>query len=156
MSTLLTFCLFTILAIGCQSSAGSSAGDSDQTAIQGISGILLVRKGNFMPSPEENPKDRGTEKPVAGQVYVYKAMSVSDAGTGPYYTSLGDPMLILEANDQGKFEKEMAPGTYSLFIKTEKGLYANSFNGQGLIRPITVEEGKMTEVRLIQDSQAAY
>ena len=155
MSAILTFFLFTILAIGCQGSAKDNP-QGDQENTQGITGVLMVRQGDFMPSPEENPPKRGTEKPSSGQVYVYQAVSVANAGMGPYYNSLGEPMHIIKTDEEGTFSQELPAGTYSLFIKTEQGLYANIFDGQGLINPVTVKEGAMTDVQLVQDNQATY
>lgn len=155
MSTILTFFLFTILAIGCQGSAKDNS-QGDQESTQGVTGVLMVREGDFMPSPEENTPKRGTEKPASGQVYVYQAVSVANAGMGPYYNSLGKPLHIVKTDKEGKFIQELPAGTYSLFIKTEQGLYANTFDGQGIVNPVTVEEGVMTEVKLVQDNQATY
>ncbi|MFA0963013.1 carboxypeptidase regulatory-like domain-containing protein [Roseivirga sp. BDSF3-8] len=159
MTSILTILTFCLLAIGCGASSQNQSQDADASrdAIsQGISGTLIERSGNFMPTPENDTPHRGTEEPHQGTIEVYNPINVSGLGQGPYYKITEEPLHSLKTNEEGHFSVQLSPGIYSLFIKTDRGLYAKTFNGQGIIGPVEVTEGKVTEVEMILDNEATY
>jgi hypothetical protein len=63
----------------------------------------------------------------------------------------------ITSDDKGNFCIELPEGAYSLFVWEDgKGLYANSFDGQGNIFPITVQKGKVEQANITVDYMAAY
>jgi hypothetical protein len=51
---------------------------------------------------------------------------------------------------------KLPPGEYSLFIEEEKGLFANSFDGQSCIQCITVKKGEFNSITILVNYEAAY
>jgi hypothetical protein len=48
-------------------------------------------------------------------------------------------------------------GQYSIFVWEDgKGLYANGFDGQNNIFPVTVQKGKVEPITITVDYMAAY
>ena len=78
-------------------------------------------------------------------------------GQSPSYTAIKTKLVkTAESDDKGKFKVKLKPGKYSLFIKTEKGYYSNSFDGQNNINPVEVIKKKMSKVELRFDQNATY
>ena len=123
---------------------------------QGIIGKVLWQSGNQMPSPDAPPsKGRGVQRTV----YIYERTNGTQATTidGVFHTNLQTALVTQVVTDaNGNFAVSLKPGTYSLFTKEEKGLYANLFDGENNIYPVKVEEGQVTNVEFLINYAASY
>jgi hypothetical protein len=45
----------------------------------------------------------------------------------------------IKTDKTGSFKANLDPGKYSIFVQEEDGLFANVFDGEGFINPVTVE-----------------
>ncbi|MTI24563.1 hypothetical protein E1163_06360 [Fulvivirga kasyanovii] len=62
----------------------------------------------------------------------------------------------VETDENGNFTVQLAPGRYSVFTKEEDGLFANVFDGEGNVNPVTVKQGEMTELNIDINYKAVY
>ena len=94
------------------------------------------------------------------QVLIYEATTRSQvvpAGVSSLYSKINTRLIKkIETNSEGAFKAELDPGKYSLFIQEEDGFFANVFDGQGIINPVTVEAGKFTDVVIKVNYKAVY
>ncbi|MFD3001283.1 carboxypeptidase regulatory-like domain-containing protein [Pontibacter toksunensis] len=140
-----------------QRQATNAAAQGQQAPIeQGITGRVIEKSGNQMPSPDAPPsKGKGVERTV----YVYELTNGSQATTtdGVFHTNI-QTNLVTQVNTDadGNFAVSLKPGRYSLFTKEEQGLYANLFDGQNNIFPVEVQEGQVTEVEFVINYNASY
>jgi len=113
---------------------------------QGICGTVIFQSGNLMPSPDR-PQPKG--QPVAREVRIYALTNQSQvqASEEGFYTKVPTKLFkTVRSGKDGKFCVSLPAGTYSIFVKEEKGLYANQFDGQMNIFPVTVQQGRRTPV----------
>ncbi len=126
---------------------------------QGISGTVLWRSGNLMPSPDvkvTNPKG----SPIAREILIYELTSsnqtepADDAG---FYRKINSKFIQkITTNKAGRFKVTLPAGYYSLFTKEDKGLYANLFDDAMNINPVQVRKGKWEKIEIIIDYAAVY
>lgn len=151
MKILLTIVAIVLLA-GCKpQSTGSTA------ASQGIAGEVWWLEGDFMPRIGGKPSGRRT--PVERELLIYPAINVAqtEGQTGPLFPSLsGQPVVSIASNESGEFSIQLPEGTYSVFTVEPNGFYANSFDGQGLINPVTVKKGEMTPITIEINYMATF
>ncbi|SDD01457.1 hypothetical protein SAMN04488104_101218 [Algoriphagus faecimaris] len=128
---------------------------------QGIKGNVTWVEGNQMPTISEDiqsspQKDDGTA--VKRTILIYPLTPLADATMeNSLFTSVrGKPIAQVESDEKGYFEIELAPGTYSLFTQEENGLFANTFDLNGNIQPISVERGVWTSTTISINYKAAY
>ncbi|WP_347157399.1 carboxypeptidase regulatory-like domain-containing protein [Pontibacter chitinilyticus] len=138
---------------------GAPASASSQQVVpvsQGIAGKVLWKSGNQMPSPDAPPSQgRGVQRTV----YVYELTNASQATAvdGVFYTNLKTNLVAqVETDADGSFSVNLQPGTYSLFTKEEKGLFASIFDGEMNINPVEVQKGQVTNVELVINYRASY
>ncbi len=109
-----------------------------------------------MPSPDAPPSQgRGVQRTV----YVYELTNASQATAvdGVFYTNLKTNLVAqVETDADGSFSVNLQPGTYSLFTKEEKGLFASIFDGEMNINPVEVQKGQVTNVELVINYRASY
>jgi hypothetical protein len=133
-----------------------SVATTDKDIQQGICGSIFWKSGNFMPSPDrEMPK----AKPVQREILVYELTNISEATlqNGFYTAIVKSKIKSIKSDAEGKFCLDLPKGEYSLFVKEgEKGLYANSFDGQGNIFPVKVNKDKVSIIVFTIDYQAVY
>ena len=131
---------------------------------QGISGFVYQESGNRMPMKSVEPGGKSTEaglpKGLSTTVYIYEATSlnqVSRVGVSPFYTAIRSRQVATAHSDStGAFTIGLAPGAYSLFVKTGDRFYANSFDSNNRIAPVTVEKDRLTRTKIIVNSSATY
>lgn len=121
----------------------------DQTAItikQGIAGKVWFWEGDFMPGDPPT----GTITPVKRDVLVHMPThidSVEQPGFSPFYTSISTSLVAeTSSNDSGFFQIHLEPGQYSIFVLEDTLFYANGFNGQGIIYPVSVYNDSVTQI----------
>ncbi len=150
---------FTLLGIYfLQTSCVSTQKASDAVTIdQGIRGKVVEKTGNQMPSPDAPESDGRALKTT---VYVYESTNISQVdrvGTSSFYTAIHTKLVkTVESDEQGRFVLELPAGNYSLFTRIKDRFYANSFDARNNIAPVSVMEGKVSEVNITISATAVY
>ncbi|WP_423128647.1 hypothetical protein [Gaoshiqia sp. Z1-71] len=124
------------------------------TIQQGFAGTLIMKEGNCMPMVGLNPSDNGCRSyPVKRTIRIYEYTTADDVeGYGPFFTAVNTLLRQRITTDhEGFFQVKLSPGTYSVFIEEDNKLYANSWDGQGGIRPVTVTKGQLGYEQLTID-----
>ncbi|MCU0470496.1 MAG: hypothetical protein MUF58_18050, partial [Arcicella sp.] len=63
----------------------------------------------------------------------------------------------VKSDADGRFCVDLPEGSYSLLVREgDKGLYANSFDGEGNIFPVKVGKDKVSIIVFTVDYQAVY
>ena len=110
-----------------------------------------------MPGPGSS---KSIPKGTPATVLVFEPTTISQvtqSGTSPLYTAISTQRVAsVRADSSGQFIVALPPGSYSLFVKQGKLFFANSFDTNNHINLFTVEEGKLTRVKLIVNSAASY
>lgn len=122
---------------------------------QGIKGEVLWIGGNQMPGPG---KVATPKLGVQREIHIYSVTTVETEGhSGPFFTSLkADFVAQLQTKTDGSFKIKLPPGEYSVFVKEPQGLFANLFDGDGKINPVTVKSKQFAWVVITVDYEAAY
>lgn len=127
---------------------------------QGIIGEVRWVEGNLMPSVDDTSyADRLKGKPVKRTVYIYKATRRDETiGSNGVFFNMISTELIAKARSKsnGKFKVNLPPGKYSLLVQEEEGLYANTFDGDDYINPVTVHANNFAEVQILVNYKAYY
>lgn len=129
------------------------AGQSEPTIKTGIYGKVLEWKGDFMPGPEP---PTGTVTPLETELFIFDKLTFDAAKSAraeefSMFWNIEDlepcPIAVISTNEEGFFELELEPGTYSGMIKAnDTQLYINLFGGdEGILGPIYLEEGALHE-----------
>lgn len=122
---------------------------------QGICGKVIWTSGNQMPGPGlKSSKSAG----IVREVYIYEATSTTKVTeAGGFYSSVQTKLIKkVKTKKDGTFNVKLPAGTYSVFVKEEQGLWANIFDGQGIINPVTVAAKTCTQFTINVNYQAAY
>ena len=122
---------------------------------QGIKGQVFWLSGNQMPGPD---KIRSPQQGIVREIVIYHGVKLQDTKqTDGFFTEIqSKPIATVITKADGSFKIKLLPGNYSVFVKESKGLFANLFDGQGNINPITVKAKKYTWITLTVDYEAAY
>lgn len=116
-------------------------------AFQGICGTVVVKRGNQMPAVNR-PRSNG--KPVQREVLIYELTNQSQVqatAEGFYQTVATRLVKTAKSDADGKFCVSLPPGQYSVFVREEKGLYANLFDGHNNIFPVTVQADQSSTIK---------
>ena len=60
------------------------------------------------------------------------------------------------SNKNGIFKANLSVGKYSIFILEKDGYFANTFDGDNYISPVTIHANKFTEIQILVNYQAYY
>ncbi|ELR68935.1 hypothetical protein C900_05628 [Fulvivirga imtechensis AK7] len=122
---------------------------------QGITGTVRWYEGNMMPGPDTKTNEG---QAVEREIHIYELVTMQAAHReGELYKDVPSKLVTTIMTDRsGNFSVSLPPGRYSLFTKEEDGLFANTFDGEGNINPVTVKEGKVTEVKININYKAYY
>jgi hypothetical protein len=132
------------------------------TGQQGISGKVVWLEGNLMPGIGDTTyRERLAGIPVQRKLFIYEPATSADAvktsESEVLYSEIHSKLIKdVETNSDGTFQIELDPGRYSIFTLEEKGLFANIFDGEGIINPVTVEAGKFTEIQIKVNYKAFF
>ncbi len=157
-------CLFWLLgAVSCgspQYAVGEDSAVGQDSLRQGILGKVVWVEGNQMPTVGVNNETTKSSRDTAivRTVYIYTLTHQDEATMEDgFYTSI-DTELVSEVttDQQGQFQTALPPGRYSLFVKEPKGWYANLYDGEGHIHPVTVAGDSVSEVVIKVDYEAVY
>lgn len=157
-------CLAGLIIAACASRKPASTPEAVQqadTLRQGIAGHVWWIVGDQMPGPDRTPGKHPGE-PVQREIYIYEltgpaqAQAKSSVPIG-FYTRIETPRVAQTRSDaQGVFAVWLPPGRYSLLTKEPEGLYANVYDGEGHLQPVTVRADSVSQVTLRIDYEAAY
>jgi len=116
------------------------------TIDQGLWGDVWFWEGDFMPGTPT-----GTIRPVVREIAVFELTNMDDVTFGPDGSRIilqisTDEIARTTSDAEGFFQLALPPGEYSVFAVEGEGFYANLFDGQGNILPVTVEAGTVADV----------
>ena len=93
-------------------------------------------------------------------LYIYELTNLSQVikqGQSAFYTAVNSKLVTrVETQDDGTFTVLLPEGKYSLFVKKGELFYANIYDGEANIAPVTVQKGKMTIADTKVDYDAVY
>ena len=143
-----------ILAVSFPFLFGTGYGQGKKT---GIEGYIFRISGNQMPSPDAK---LSPPKGIKAVLYVYELTSFSQVtklGESAFYSSVRTKLVqSVTSDDSGYFYLSLPPGEYSLFTKKDALFYANNFDGNNHIAPVTVTPHKVTQINVNIDYDAVY
>lgn len=122
---------------------------------QGICGKVIWVEGNQMPGPgKKSTANPGVER----ELHVYEAVTSHQAGqANGFYTDIKTKLIAkVKSKADGTFKIKLSPGVYSVFTKESEGLFANTFDQNGVINAVVVDKGKFTKTDIIINYKAAY
>ena len=125
--------------------------------MQGICGVVIVKRGNHMPSPDGPPPANSyAEREVL--IFPLLNMSQVDAGGNGFITSVREakPVQTVKSGKDGKFCVSLPVGQYSVLVREPKGLYANSFDMHNNIFPVNVQKNQSVAVTVSITHQAVF
>lgn len=130
---------------------------------QGISGKVLWIEGNHMPTIIDEKNPNNTPQPpqpkgVQREVHVYERASMNQAAANGVFFSNIQTKLVekVQTDEEGNFAIALPPGSYSLFVQEEEGLFANQMDGQGHINPVEVAKDSVSQITIEVNYKAAY
>lgn len=141
---------FLVLTMSCQLSQTSAK------IKQGIEGKVIWREGDFMPRIGERREN--IVKPVSREIYIYEPTTLNELrGQAPFFMQPRTRRVaVVHSDENGKFQIALPEGVYSIFVREEKGLFANIFDKDGVICPVTVKSQTVTAVEIVIDYKASY
>jgi hypothetical protein len=127
---------------------------------QGITGTITWLEGNQMPTitDTENPDERPAAKPIQRTLRIYPLIQFEDLKVEQgLYTAIAEkPLTEVQTDENGKYSVQLSPGRYSVFVVEEDGLFANIFDGEGNVQPVTVKENEWTLLDIEVNYQAVF
>jgi len=131
--------------------------ESKISITEGIWGTLVKTEGNCMPVVVDYKNGTCKQYPVKREVVIYEYTKMNE--TSHEFTKFFEIYTKLVAtttcDEEGFFELALEPGEYSVFVREGEHLYANLFDGQGGIVPVTVESSKVSE-KILNLDYASY
>lgn len=122
---------------------------------QGIRGKVFWLSGNQMPGPD---REMAPNLGIKREIQVYEITTLQDVEQqGAFFSNIKTRLVATgESREDGSFKVKLQPGKYSVFVKEDKGLYANLFTSNGEINPVTVSSRKYTWISITVDYEAVY
>ena len=122
---------------------------------QGIKGQVFWIAGNQLPGPDAT---KSAHYGVQRELYIYELTHLSQvtAKDGFFFDIQTKLISQITTKADGSFLLRLPPGKYSLFVKEEAGLYANLFDENNAINPVTVKERQYAWMPITVDYEAAY
>ena len=157
MRNALILLLFMMVSISMSCAQKRNARKTMNTA-QNLCGTVVEKRGNRMPGPGRTPS---AGEPVVREVLVFPllAMDQVTSDEAGFITDLKgvQPLKTVRSDKAGKFCFSSLPaGRYSVLVREEKGLYANLYDTQNHINPVTVVKGKTATVAIQITHGAAF
>ncbi|GAB3765424.1 hypothetical protein [Spirosoma pomorum] len=130
---------------------------SETSVVQGVCGIVIVKRGNQMPGPDASPR-KG--EPVERDVLIYPLLNMNQVQSNEsgFITSVGgkQPVKTVRSGKDGRFCISLPVGQYSLLVKEPGGLYANLSDSQNNIFPVTIQKNRQVTVGVTISHQATF
>ena len=104
---------------------------------QGVHGQLFWVNGNLT---SETEKKHIPQQGMVREIFVYELSTPSDVELEDGFFVKVHTKLAARGfcKVDGSFKIKLEPGRYSIFVKEDQGLYANVFNNENHISPVTV------------------
>lgn len=113
--------------------------------------------GNFNPSRGRTASPSETLS-LRTKIHIYKGKIKSNGN--PFLLPLADgPKVfsVVNSDDEGRFQVQLPPGEYTLFIELEDGkLYRNSFDGKGNFSTVKLIDGENNSEVLTDTREATF
>ncbi|MFD2572318.1 carboxypeptidase regulatory-like domain-containing protein [Spirosoma soli] len=104
-----------------------------------------------MPSPD-SPRPNPGGVPAEREVLIFPLLNLGqvDAGDNGFVNSVREakPVKTVKTDKNGKFCVSLPAGRYTVLVREPKGLYANLFDSQSNINPVTVSKNRLSQHRL--------
>ena len=127
---------------------------------QGITGEVRWVEGNLMPMIGDTTyNSRSKGKAIQRELHIFLALKRDDVqpANGTIYKQINGTLISqVKTDNDGTFHVEIPPGKYSVFTMEKEGYFANIFDGDGYINPVTVHEGEFTELQIVVNYKAYY
>jgi len=154
------FCILTIFQ-ACKRAQKLKQAEKTEVLVekvkQGIKGVVQLVSGNQMPSVDQK---RSGPKAFPTTVFFYEPTNISQITRHDqqplFNTVLTKLISTVETDSIGAFSAALPVGTYSVFVQVDKLFFANNFDIRNNISLVTVEEGKLTEIKILVNHNAAY
>ncbi len=112
-----------------------------------------------MPSPD-SPRTNAGGTPVVREVLIFPVLNMSqvDAGDNGFISSVRNikPIKTVKSGKDGKFCVSLPVGKYSVMVQEPKGLYANLYDSQSNINPVSVEKNRRSTTNVEITHQAVF
>ena len=98
-------------------------------------------------------------EPVERDVYIFKAVKLDNVikGGSSFYKLVNGKLAGRCSTDKtGRFKIKLPPGKYSVFTMEEDGYFANIYDGENYINPVTVHPDSFTEIVILVNYKAYY
>lgn len=122
---------------------------------QGVKGKVIYYKGNFMPGSSS-----GKIFPVVRKVIIFKPILSTNYSPkeGVFFEGIKEKKVAEATSDgNGNFTIGLQPGKYSILVEEKgKGLYGNSFDGQGMLTIVEVFPNQTTEYEIKLTHEATF
>ena len=112
--------------------------------------------GNQMPGPNRATTEGA---PVVREIFIYKPLLQKElpmGSTGLFVNLPGDPVKVVQSNQEGKFMVTLPPGKYSVFTKEDDGYFGGTFDMNGVVSPVVLNSGDNPPYKIIVNYSAAY
>lgn len=108
-----------------------------------------------MPGPGAK-RDAG--KAIEREIWVYEPTALGQAVSGSgFYTEIRTRLVAkAKSEPDGMYKIKLPPGRYSVFTKEPGGLFANLFDGDGIINPVIVKDRGYTRLDIVINYAASY
>ena len=128
---------------------------SAQKLKQGIKGNVYWISGNQMPGPGTK---MSPQLGVQRELHIYELTHLKDCQQdGPFFSAISTRLITTALSlPDGTFKVKLLPGTYSVFVKEPKGLFANLFDQNSAINPVIIKEKQYSWLTIAVDYEAAY
>jgi hypothetical protein len=121
---------------------------------QGICGKVLWVEGNQMPGTSKRTPPQG----VIREIYVHQVTTLKQTSRADgFFVNISTPLIgKTTSRADGSYEINLPPGKYSVFIKEQHGFFANIFDQDVAINPVTVEVNEMISLTISINYKAAF
>jgi hypothetical protein len=138
-----------MMVLGCKSQK------KENNMVGTLTGEVRWVAGNQMPGPG---REMSAGMAIVREVWVYEVLTTEEmAGFGPVFEFFAkEPLAVATTNAAGQYSLQLPQGVYSVFTKEPNGLFANRMDGQGRIQAVEVHAGKVTQLDIQIDYEAAY
>ena len=127
---------------------------------QGITGVVRWVEGNLMPAVGDTTyTTRAKGVPIQREIYIYKAVKIHDAESqqGVFFHDIPSELIArVQTDSDGIFNVSLSPGTYSVFVMEDEGLFANKYDGEGFINPVTISANSYVNMEILINYKAYY
>ena len=125
---------------------------------QGVVGTITWIEGNQMPKIGDEKEEDASEVLVKRKVQVYPITNISDVKVeNGLITGIATEMVKeVTSDEEGKYDLDLSPGRYTVVTVEEDGLFANIFDGEGNIQPVTIKENEWVLLDILINYKAVY